>query len=142
MIDAYMLLMQKKKIGTYNVGTYSYGTLREALENIIKYAGKNSKVVSLPTKLSIYSLKLLDIFGLSPLAPWHYLTYHMPYYFDVTELLALGWKPRYSNDMMFQESYDWFINNYCELEYITKNLSSPHRSVIKQGILKILKAIS
>ena len=60
-------------------------------------------------------LRVLDWLRLSPLAPWHYLTYHKAFHFDVQPLLQLGWKPRYSNDEMFRESYDWFRANYDRL---------------------------
>jgi len=33
---------------------------------------------------------VLDWLRLSPLAPWHYLTYHKAFHFDVSLLLALG----------------------------------------------------
>ena len=63
---------------------------------------------------------MLDWLKLSPLAPWHYLTYHKPYYFDVTQLLDMGWNAKYSNDDMFKESYDWFLSNIENLKQ-TKN---------------------
>ncbi|MDR2400914.1 MAG: NAD-dependent epimerase/dehydratase family protein [Deferribacteraceae bacterium] len=141
-MDAYMLAMQKGKTGVFNAGAKDFGTLREALENLIVYAGSTSKVKSLPAKLSIACLQLLDKVSLSPLAPWHYLTYHKPFYFDVSPLLELGWKPKYSNDLMFRESYDWFINNPEEAKKMTEGHASPHRSTIKQGILNLVKMLS
>src|SRR5262249_47600654 len=112
LMDAYLLALDHGQPGVYNVGTDRFGTLREALENLTCYASSTSKVKSLPEALTIGSLGVLDKLGLSPLAPWHYLTYHKPFYFDVSKLLALGWKPRYSNDEMLRESYDWFRANY------------------------------
>jgi hypothetical protein len=90
--------------------------------------------------LTIAALGVLDKLGLSPLAPWHYLTYHKPFYFDVSKLLALGWKPRYSNDEMLRESYDWFRANYSRL--IAEKAGSPHRRAVKQGLLWVLKRLS
>jgi nucleoside-diphosphate-sugar epimerase len=58
LIDAYMLAMRKEKTGIYNVGAKHFGTLREALENVISYAGSKSKVISLPTRFSIGCLRL------------------------------------------------------------------------------------
>jgi nucleoside-diphosphate-sugar epimerase len=142
LMDAYMLAMRKEKTGIYNVGAKDFGTLREALENLIIYADSVSKVKSLPAALSIAGLQLLDKLSLSPLAPWHYLTYHKPFYFDVSPLLELGWQPKYSNDLMFKESYDWFINNPEEMKRMTEGHASPHRSAIKQGILNLVKLLS
>jgi nucleoside-diphosphate-sugar epimerase len=140
LMDAYMLAMDSNKPGIYNVGTPEFGTLREGLEHLIQYAHSKSKVKSLPVGLTIGSLKLLDKMGLSPLAPWHYLTYHKEFYFDVQPLLNMGWKPKYSNDAMFRESYDWFLANYGKSEISEK--SSAHRKPVKEKMLKLLKMLS
>ena len=55
-------------------------------------------------------------------------------------LLSLGWKPQYSNDEMFRESYDWFKNNYDRLT--AEKAGSPHRRPVKEHILKVLKKLS
>ena len=140
LMDAYLLALDLGKPGIYNVGTDRFGTLREGLENLIQSAGTQSQVKSLPESLTIGTLRLLDIVGLSPLAPWHYLTYHKPFYFDVEPLLQLGWKPKYSNDEMFQESYDWFQKNYNQL--IAEKAGSAHRRPVKEKLLWLLKQIS
>jgi hypothetical protein len=114
--------------------------LREGLEHLIQYAGSKSKVKSLPVGLTIGTLQLLDKVGLSPLAPWHYLTYHKEFYFDVKPLLDMGWKPKYSNDGMFRESYDWFLDNYGKTAISEK--SSAHRKPVKEKVLKLLKMLS
>lgn len=140
LMDAYMLAMDAGKPGVYNVGTNRFGTLREALDHVIAHARSTSRVVSLPAGLTINTLRVLDWLRLSPLAPWHYLTYHKAFHFDVQPLLQLGWKPRYSNDEMFRESYDWFIANKGRLA--AKAAASPHRSVVKQRLLGLLKKFS
>jgi len=139
LMDAYFIALDRNQPGTYNVGTDRFGTLREALENLIRYAGSASAVKSLPVGLTISSLRLLDVVGLSPLAPWHYLTYHKAFHFDVSPLLALGWKPRYSNDEMLRESYDWFREHGGPGE---KSGNSPHRKAVREGILKLLRRFS
>ncbi|MCJ7524010.1 MAG: NAD-dependent epimerase/dehydratase family protein [Candidatus Aminicenantes bacterium] len=140
LMDAYMLALDKGQPGVYNVGTDRFGTLRQGLENLIQHVGSSSLVKSLPVWLSVNSLRLLDLAGLSPLAPWHYLTYHKAFYFDMEPLLRLGWKARYSNDEMFRESFDWFKNNYDRL--VAEKAGSPHRRPVKEKILKILKKLS
>jgi hypothetical protein len=106
---------------------------------LIAYAGTLSRVRSLPQSLTINTLKFLDFCRLSPLAPWHYLTYHKAFYFDVAPLLALGWKPRYSNDEMLRESYDWFRSNRGSDGPAG---ASPHRRPLKEGALWLLKKMS
>lgn len=140
LMDAYLLALDLGQPGIYNVGTNRFGTLREGLEHLITYAGTSSEVKSLPTGLTIGTLQFLDWIGLSPLAPWHYLTYHKEFYFDVEPLLNLGWKPKYSNDEMFQESYDWFRQNYDKIQ--AEKAGSAHRRPVKEKLLWLLKQIS
>jgi len=140
LIDAYMLALRLGKPGTYNVGAARFGTLREALETLICHALSKSRVRSLPVGPTIAALRALDFLGLSPLAPWHYLTYHKPFYFDVTPLLQLGWHPKYSNDGMFRESYDWFVANRSAAGAAAGG--SPHRRRVREGVLWLLKKIA
>jgi nucleoside-diphosphate-sugar epimerase len=140
LMDAYLLAMDAGKPGVYNVGAARFGTLREALEHVIAHAHSTSRVASLPAGLTINTLRVLDWLRLSPLAPWHYLTYHKAFHFDVQPLLDLGWSPRYSNDGMFRESWDWFVKNKDRLA--AEAAASPHRSVVKQRVLGLLKKFS
>lgn len=140
LIDFYMLALSAGKPGVYNVGTDQFGTLRHDLEELISYAGSRSKVKGLPALPAINALRVLDWIGASPLAPWHYLTYHVPYYFDVAPLLAMGWKPNYSNGRMFREGYDWFLANAERLE--AEKEGSPHRRPVKEGILWLVRKLS
>jgi nucleoside-diphosphate-sugar epimerase len=140
LMDAYMLAVARGKAGIYNVGTPDYGTLREALENLIRRAGSTSRVRSLPEGLTIGTLRTLDKMRLSPLAPWHYLTYHKPFCFDVRHVLDLGWKPRYSNDDMLIESYNLFRSGGYEQD--AASAFSPHRKQVKQCVLWLLKQVS
>jgi nucleoside-diphosphate-sugar epimerase len=140
LMDAYLIVMAAGRPGAYNVGTDRFGTLRQALERLIAYARSTSTVSGLPPGPTINALRVLDWFHLSPLAPWHYLTYHKPFYFDVSPLLQMGWKPKYSNDEMFKESFDWFVQNQTRLAQ--EDLASPHRRRVKQRLLHLLKKIS
>ena len=116
---------------------------RNLLENVINYAGSTSKIIPLPEKFAIMTLKFLDFLKLSPLAPWHYLTYHKPFYFDVRPLLNLGWEAKYSNDEMIKESYDLFLKAELDDDIRNQTLSkSMHRKPVKQKLLKFLKKIS
>ncbi len=140
LIDAYMLALQGGAPGTYHVGTDRFGTLRQGLENLVAYAGTRSRVRSLPVSPTITTLRILDRLGVCPLAPWHYLTYHKAFYFDVAPLLRMGWTPRYSNDEMFRESYDWFNTRYASSG--CRGAASAHRSPVREGLLWIVRKLS
>jgi len=137
LMDAYMLALQAGKPGAYNVGTDRFGTLREALEGLVRHAGSTSKVRSLPAAPAIFTLRCADLLGISPLAPWHYLTYDKPFHFDVSRLLELGWRPRYANDEMLRESYDWFCTNYDRLT--AEKAGSPHRRPVRERLLGLIR---
>jgi nucleoside-diphosphate-sugar epimerase len=139
--DTSIIACLDNKPGVYNVGTDRFATLKEDLEFLCAHAGTGSRVKSLPVGLTIRTLQTLDVLGLSPLGPWHYLTYHKPFYFDSEPVYrALNWRPKYSNRAMMCDSYDWFVQNQAALK-VSKD-SSAHKSPVRQGVLKILKAIS
>jgi nucleoside-diphosphate-sugar epimerase len=140
LMDFYLLALDAGRPGVYNVGTDRYGTLREGLERLVAHAGSASQVKSLPERLTIGTLRVLDALRLSPLAPWHYLTYPKAFAFDVRPRLAMGWRPRYSNDEMLRESYDWFLEHRDER--LSDGAASPHRTPVRQGLLWLLKQIS
>jgi nucleoside-diphosphate-sugar epimerase len=107
---------------------------------LIVHSGTASRVRNLPERLTIGGLEFLDHVGLSPLAPWHYLTYHKEIYFDVEPLHRMGWQAKYSNDEMFRETYDWFIANHESLR--KEGQGGANSSPVKEGILWLLKQLS
>ena len=81
----------------------------------------------------------MDKLKLSPLAPWHYLTYHKPFVFDISKAQKeLNWSPRYGNMEAIIESYEWYLANR-EKMVASK---SAHKKPVQQGILKIIKFFS
>lgn len=140
LIDCYMFLCEQEKPGFYNVGTDRFGTLEETLNALIAHAGTATRVKHLPKQLAVETLSALDKLGMSPLAPWHYLTYGEDFYFDLTPLEELGWKPKYSNVEMLCDGYDQFISNYAASR--TKQGGSPHRKRVKEKLLWVLKQLS
>jgi nucleoside-diphosphate-sugar epimerase len=130
----------QEKSGTFNVGAETFGTLREDIGALIRHAAKQSKIRSIPPWLAIGSLALLDKLRLSPLGPWHYLTYHKPYHFDIAPVKeVLGWKPRYANQDILNCSYDWFIAN--RIACPDSRVRSFHRTPVKQRVLHLVKRL-
>lgn len=139
--DASILASLQGITGAYNIGTPEFGTLRGDLEFLCAHAGTGSRVKSLPVGLTIGTLKLLDVLGLSPLSPWHYLTYHKPFYFDTEHVRrAFSWLPRYSNREMLVSSYDWFVAHFDAMTIAAE--ASSHKRPVRQKILRLLKALS
>jgi nucleoside-diphosphate-sugar epimerase len=123
---------------TYNCGTDRFGTMREVLENLCAHAKTGSKVKSVPMSPAVGFMNLTSALGLSPLGPYHAMMYGRSLYFDITKAKTeLGWKPRFSNNEMFVQSYEWYLKNR---EMILKSHgASHHRSAVKQGILGMVK---
>lgn len=138
LMDFYMLALDAGQPGIYNVGTDRFGSLENDLSALIRHAESASKIVRLPRFAAINALRILHAIGLSPLVPWHYLTYHRECRFDITPLTDMGWRPHYSNAEMLRESYDWFLAHASQL----LAQESPHRSPPKQGALSLLKRMS
>lgn len=139
LISAYMLTLKSEVNGEYNIGAENFSTINESFIHLIQHANSKSEIKHLPEKFSIALLQSLDILHLSPLAPWHYKTFHKPFYFDMEPMVALGWKSTYSNDQMLSESYDWFLENRDAKK---EDIFSPHRRKVPEMGLKILRKFS
>lgn len=139
LIDVTLKAAFSEKNGLYNVGAAVYRTLREDLEGLCDYAGSRSRVKGLPVGLTKSVLYIADKLGLSPLAPWHYLTYHKPFVFDISKAQKeLNWSPQYSNLDALIESYEWYLAHRGEIA----DSKSVHQKPVSQRILKILKLFS
>lgn len=141
LVSAALLGVENGTQGIFNIGADRFSTLREDLGATVRHAGSGTAIVGLPVGLTVSVLKLLDVLKICPLAPWHYLTYHKPFYFDLSEpMKQLGWKPRYSNAEMMIEAYDWYIKRGFPTH--GAGARSIHRDPVKQGVLRLLKWLS
>src|SRR6059036_2422864 len=100
--------------------------------------GRRVYVTGVPAGLAIPALRLLDWLRLSPLAPWHYFTYHTAFFFDISRAVReLEWRPRYGNAEMLAESYDWFLAHPE-----SAGARSVHRSAVREKLLSVLRRLS
>ncbi len=135
--DAAILAARRSGPQVYNIGTDRFGTTREALEALCKHAGTGAKVKSVPDAPTRLLMAAATRLGLSPLGSYHYLAYSKPSYFDIADAKnELGWQPQYSNDEMLKESYDWYLAHRDEV--MRSKCASPHKSGVRQGVLKLL----
>lgn len=122
-----------------NAGTDRFGTMRESLESLCRYAGTGSKVRSLPARPTSLAMHAAASLGLAPFAPYHWIMYSKSLWFDIEHARQqLGWQPRYSNEEMFAASYDWFVANRTHTD---DTGASHHRTSAKQGALRAVKAV-
>ena len=136
--DVCVLAGAKPGPAVFNAGTDRFGTMRESLEALCTHAGTGSKVRSLPAGPAGLGMKAAAGLHLAPFAPYHWLMYSKSLWFDIEHVKdALGWQPKYSNEEMLADSYEWFLANRASTADEGK---SHHRTIAKQGALKVLKA--
>ncbi len=125
----------------YNAGTDRFGTMGEAIEHLCTHAGTGATVRSLPMRTAVAAMRASARLGLTPFAPYHWLMYAESMWFDIDHARnELDWQPRYSNDDMLAESYDWFVAHRDEA---TSGVTgSPHRRVPPSRLLSLLKRAS
>jgi nucleoside-diphosphate-sugar epimerase len=124
----------------YNCGADRFGTMREILEHLCDHAGTGSRVRSVPMGLAVAGMKITSVVGLSPLGAYHALMYGRSMYFDTTKARTqLGWRPNYSNNEMFDQSYDWYLANREQV--LAAGTGSHHRRGVKQGVLALVRFV-
>lgn len=139
LIEAYFMVLESGSSGDFNVGAEEFGTLNEVFTDLITYANSSSRIVHLPVWLTVNGSALLEKTGLSPLAPWHYKTFHHPFYFDLTPLKKLGWSAQYSNNELFRYAYDSYTAS--EHDPANEESLSPHRKPLDGKILDKIQRI-
>lgn len=123
---------------TFNVGTDRFGTMRALLEALVAHAATGSRIRSLPMGLAVRGMELSSRLGLSPLGPYHSLMYGREMFFDLEKTKAkLAWAPRYSNDEMIRDSYDYYVAHREEI--LARSGASHHRSPVRRGVLRALE---
>lgn len=133
---ACMLAGDRASPAVFNCGTDRFGTMRELLEAVCRYAGTGSRIVELPRGITLNVMRLTSRLGLSPLAEYHAMMYGQSMWFDISAAQSqLQWQPKYSNEEMILESYRWYMENRDTLA--GHGTASHHRSPLRQGILRL-----
>ena len=142
LVDACILSsFTKHDLSHYNIGANDYGTMRETIQNLCDYANTGSRVYSLPLKPIEIIMNITSKLKISPLGPYHALMYGRSLYFDINKAKSeLGFTPKYSTSQMFQESYDWFLENEQKLS--SSENTSAHKRIVNESILKVLRWFS
>jgi nucleoside-diphosphate-sugar epimerase len=136
--DACILCADRPGPALYNCGTDRFGTMRSVLEALCANAGTGSRVRSVPMAPAMLLMNATAGLGLSPLGPYHAMMFGRSFYFDVEKAKReLGWRPIYSNEEMFIQSYAWYLDHREGL--LASRPTSHHRSPVKHGILSLVK---
>ena len=130
-------LDEKVANDTFNIGAKEYTTMKEDYQAVLDYAGHGKKIVGLPEKPIIFTLKFLEALKLSPLYKWVYETASKDSFVSIEKAeKVLGYKPKFSNKDALVRNYKWYVEHRSE--FINKDGVS-HRVPWKQGILRLAK---
>lgn len=124
---------------TYNIGAEKFGTFREDFQHVLDLAGMGKKIISIPASPAIWTLRLLDKFGLSPLYPWVYETAVKDSFVSIEKAQKnLGFRPEFSNKEALERNFRWYIENR---DSFSGKTGKTHRVPWKQGALGLAKSI-
>ncbi|MDJ0868906.1 MAG: NAD-dependent epimerase/dehydratase family protein [Myxococcota bacterium] len=138
--DACAMAAERPGAALYHIGAARFGTMRETLEALCRHAGTGSRLFSVPMALAEPAIRVTGALGLTPLGPYHALMYGRSLYFDISAAQReLGWQPRWSNEEMMCQSYDWYLEHRDEVR--AGGETSPHRSAVRQGLLAAIKRL-
>lgn len=122
---------------TFNIGAKDFTTMKEDYQTVLDYAGFGKKIISLPEKPVIWTLKLLEILKLSPLYKWVYETASKDSFVSIEKAeQILCFTPQFSNKDALIRNYKWYLEN---LDSFKNQSGITHRVPWKQGILKLAK---
>ena len=132
------LSLQPKKVNsTFNIGAEEYTTLKEDYQAVLDEAGFGKKIISLPARPMILTLRLLEKVHLSPLYKWVYETVTEDSFVSIEKAQEiLGYKPKYSNKQALIRNYKWYLVN---LNKFSGQSGVSHRVPWRQGALTLAK---
>lgn len=122
---------------TFNIGAKEFTSMKEDYQSVLDQAGFGKKIIGLPEKPIIWTLKILEAMKLSPLYKWVYETASKDSFVSIEKAeKILGFKPKYSNKDALVRNYKWYLDN---LDTFKDQSGISHRVPWKQGILKLAK---
>lgn len=122
---------------TFNIGAKIFTTMRQDYQAVLDRAGFGKKIIGLPAKPAIWTLRFLEALHLSPLYKWVYETAATNSFVSIKKAeRVLGYAPKYSTADAMVRNYDWYIAHMHEFE---KASGVSHRVPWSQGILKVAK---
>ena len=122
---------------TFNIGAKEFTTMREDYQAVLDYAEQGKKIVGLPEKPIIWTLKFLEALNLSPLYKWVYETASKDSFVSIEKAeKVLGFEPIFSNKEALIRNYKWYLENLISFK---DQSGVSHRVPWKQGILKFAK---
>ncbi len=121
----------------FNLGAREFTTMREDYQAVLDEAGFGKRIIPLPARPVIWTLRLLEKLHLSPLYKWVYETACEDSFVSIEKAeRVLGFDPQYSNKEALVRNYRWYLEHLDEFQ---GRSGVSHRVPWKQGILKVAR---
>lgn len=122
---------------TFNIGAAEYGTPVSDFGAVLEAAGHGKRIIPLPSGPAIFTLRILEALGLSPLYKWVYETIDKESFVSIEKAQQqIGFAPKYSNRDALLRNLDWYKANKDNIKGAS---GVSHRVPWKQGILSMAK---
>jgi len=96
----------------FNLGSepQTVPTVFETVRGLIEYAGTGSPILRIPAVAVRTAARVLRRFDKSPIVPEHYILADRNFVLDIEAAKSrLSWRPRYDNQQMMTDAYDWYV---------------------------------
>jgi nucleoside-diphosphate-sugar epimerase len=124
---------------TFNIGAKEFTTFGEDYQAVLDFAGHGKRIIPLPAEPAIWTLRFLEMLGISPLYKWVYETANKDSFVSIEKAeTVLGYAPKFSNKDALIRNYQWYLEN---LENFRNQTGVSHRVPWSQGILKLAKLV-
>lgn len=121
----------------FNIGAREFTTMGEDYQSVLDHAGFGKKITGFPAWPAIFTLRILELFRLSPLYKWVYETASKDSFVSIEKAeKLLNFNPKYSNKDALLRNYKWYLDHLPQFQ---NSSGISHRVPWKQGILVLLK---
>lgn len=106
--DAIVRSLKKKSSGIYNLGSEQPPLVKELLSSAMRSMGSRSKLLYLNQGVTVLTLRMLDVLGISPLSPEQFEIASLDRLLDTSATIReLGWRASKTDLEMLLESFDY-----------------------------------
>ena len=83
------------------------------IEALVKHGNATCTITTIPAILLRNAARILNVVGMSPIVPEHYLLADATFILDIKRAReALGWEPKGDNVKITCDAFDWYMQNW------------------------------
>lgn len=124
---------------TFNIGAAEFETMKQDYQVVLDAAGHGKRIIGFPAAPMIWTLRVLEKLGISPLYTWVYETASKDSFVSIEKAQRqLGWQPKYSNQEALLRNFAWYQESTSEFADAS---GVSHRVPWKQGVLGLAKRL-